>query len=66
MYSVYKGFKKGNLLLGHACGYEHPCQFTGKDIEISSGINIFNSLEKVLGYEKVDVPFDSMKKLIQN
>ena len=61
-----KGLRKEILQLCHACGYEHPCQLTGKDIEISSGINIFNSLEKVLGYEKVDVPFDSMKKLIQN
>ena len=54
------------LQLSHACGYEHPCQFTGKDIELSSGINLFDPLENVLGYEKVQVPFDTMEKIIQN
>jgi len=61
-----KGLRKEILQLSHACGYEHPCQFTGQDIELSSGINLFNPLEKVLEYEKVHVPCNSMEKLIQN
>ena len=61
-----KGLRKEILYLSHACGYEHPCQFMSGDIEISSGINLFDPLEKVLGYEKVNVPFNSMEKLIKN
>ena len=56
-----KGLRKEILQLSHACGYEHPCQFNLKDIEISSGINMFESLEEILGYKKVNVPLESMK-----
>ena len=54
-----KGLRKEILQLSHACGYEHPCQFTGNDIEFSSGVNEFSTLGNILGYEKVKVPFDS-------
>ena len=54
-----KGLRKEILQLSHACGYEHPCQFTGNDIEFSSGVNEFTTLGNILGYEKVKVPFDS-------
>ena len=54
-----KGLRKEILQLSHACGYEHPCQFTGNDIEFSSGVNEFTTLGNILGYEKVEVPFDS-------
>ena len=60
-----KGLRKEILQLSHACGYEHPCQFTGKDIEFSSGVNIFSTLDDIMGYEKVIVPFDSMEKLVR-
>ena len=36
-----KGLRKEILQLSHACGYTHPCQFKGKDIEVSVGINKF-------------------------
>ena len=54
-----KGLRKEILQLSHACGYEHPCQFTGNDIEFSSGVNEFSTLSNILGYEKVTVPFDA-------
>jgi len=58
-----KGLRKEILELSHACGYEHPCQFTGNDIEFSSGVNVFSTLDDIMGYKKVEVPFDSMEKL---
>ena len=61
----YKGLRKEILQLSHACGYKHPCQFTGKDIEFSSGVNVFSTLDEIMGYEKVIVPFDSMEKLVK-
>ena len=56
-----KGLRKEILQLSHACGYDHPCKFTGNDIEFSSGVNVFNTLDEIMGYEKVKVPFDSYK-----
>ena len=46
------GFRKELLQLTHATGHEHPSEFTGKDIEISSGVNEFSNLEDVLNYRK--------------
>ena len=58
-----KSFRKELLALSHAAGYQHPSEFSGKDIEFSSGINEFTSLEKILGYQKDPVRFESMTKL---
>jgi len=58
-----KGLRKEILQLTYACGYTHPCQFTGKDIEISSGVNLFDTLEKVIGYEKVKVPMTNLENI---
>jgi len=46
------GFRKELLQLTHASGYEHPSDFTGQDIEISSGVNKFIPLEDILEYKK--------------
>jgi len=46
------GFRKELLQLTYASGYEHPAQFTGNDIEISSGVNKFVPLEDILEYKK--------------
>ena len=46
------GLRKELLQLTYAAGYEHPCQITGDDIEFSSGVNTFYTLEKSLGYKK--------------
>jgi len=58
-----KGLRKEILQLSHACGYTHPCQFTGKDIEVSVGINKFQDLDYILQYKKTPLKFDSMKGL---
>lgn len=47
-----QSFRKELLALAHAAGYEHLCQFTGQDIEISTGINSFTTLETVMGYRR--------------
>jgi len=46
------GFRKELLELTHASGYEHPSEFTGQDIEISTGVNKFIPLDDVLEYKK--------------
>ncbi|MBX7059562.1 MAG: FMN-binding glutamate synthase family protein [Leptospirales bacterium] len=55
-----KGLRKELLSVAHACGYEHPLQFKGEDIEISSGQNRFRTLSDVLGYERNPVDFTTM------
>ncbi len=59
-----KGFRKELLALAHAAGYEHPLQFTGEDIEISSGMNKYKTLTEVLGYRRDKVNFPGMAKLV--
>ena len=61
-----KGLRKEILQLTYACGYTHPCQFTGQDIEISSGVNLFDPLEKIIGYEKVKVPMAELDNILHN
>jgi glutamate synthase (ferredoxin) len=45
-----QGFRKEIITLSHAAGYKHPCLFDGADIEFSSGVNKFTTLEDILGY----------------
>lgn len=59
-----KGFRKELLALAHAAGYEHPLQFTGDDIEISSGMNKYKPLNEILGYRRDKVVFPGMAKLV--
>tara|TARA_B100001996_G_scaffold223843_1_gene172225 strand:- start:1650 stop:3116 length:1467 start_codon:yes stop_codon:yes gene_type:complete len=47
-----KGFRKELLQLTYASGYQHPSEFTGQDIEISSGVNKFLPLENIIEYKK--------------
>ncbi|MCA9323324.1 MAG: FMN-binding glutamate synthase family protein, partial [Planctomycetes bacterium] len=58
-----KVFRKELLALAHACGYEHPIQVTGRDIEFSTGVNSFTTLEELLGYRRDLVPEIRMKEL---
>ena len=46
------GFRKELLQLTYASGYEHPSEFTGQDIEISSGVNKFIPIDEILEYKK--------------
>ncbi len=50
MYRYIKTFRKELRALAHAAGYEHPGQFSGNDIEFSSGVNQFSTLTELLGY----------------
>ncbi len=52
-----QGFRKELLSLAHSCGYEHPSQFAGNDIEISLGMNRYQPLEDLLGYKRDPVQF---------
>ena len=47
-----KGLRKELLAVSYACGYQHPCQFTGVEIEFSTGVNSFSRLHDVLGYTR--------------
>jgi len=55
-----QSFRKELLTLAHATGYQHPAQFTGDDIEMSTGVNEFTSLTSVMDYEKLPVHFTDM------
>ena len=60
----FKNFNKELLEISRACGYEHPAQFTMKDINISEGDNNKTStLASVYGYEKDPVPFTNCNDL---
>jgi glutamate synthase domain-containing protein 2 len=38
------------LAVTHACGYEHPAQFTADDVEVSAGPGIFKTAREIHGY----------------
>ncbi len=60
----FKTFRKEFLEVTHAAGYEHPCQFTMKDIQVNVDDDYLSSdLKTVYGYEKTTVPFENMQKL---
>lgn len=54
-----QGFRRELLSLAHTAGYEHPSQFTLRDIEVSTGVNTFSTQEQVLGYMADPVQFTS-------
>lgn len=45
-----QSFRNEILAVTHACGYEHPAQFTADDIELSSGPTLFSTLRAIHGY----------------
>ena len=58
----FKNFRKELLEITHACGYEHPAQFTMDDIEFSLGDrNLLKTLADSFGYNKVKVDFKGVK-----
>lgn len=60
----FKNFRKELLEMTHACGYEHPCQMTMDDAELSLGDrNLVKTLAQSFSYLKTTVPFESMKAL---
>lgn len=55
-------FRKELLEMTHACGYEHPCQFTMDDVEINlSDQNLAKSLAGTFKYHKQKVPFEGVQ-----
>ncbi|AUS06614.1 FMN-binding glutamate synthase family protein [Pseudotamlana carrageenivorans] len=60
----FKTFRKELIEITHAAGYEHPCQFTMKDIEMNiDDHSLSNELHTTFAYEKTRVPFFGMQKL---
>jgi len=58
-------FKKELLEITHACGYEHPSQFTMDDVDINlSDKNITKTLAATFAYHKTPVPFTSVQEHI--
>ena len=47
-----EAFRKEVEMVTWACGKHHLRQFTGEDIEVSTGVNTFSTLSQVLGYTK--------------
>jgi glutamate synthase domain-containing protein 2 len=60
----FKTFKKELIEITHAAGYEHPCQFNMKDIDINvDDHNLTEELDKTYNYEKTPVKFNHMQEL---
>ncbi|MBL4662582.1 MAG: FMN-binding glutamate synthase family protein [Flavobacteriaceae bacterium] len=60
----FKTFRKEFIEITHAAGYEHPCQFQMKDIDINvDDHNLSKELDKTYCYEKDPVPFTNMQEL---
>lgn len=60
----FKTFRKELIEITHACGYEHPCQFTMKDIEMNvDDHNLSKELDRTYNYEKDKVDFQGMQTL---
>ncbi len=45
-----QSFRNELLAVTHACGYEHPGQFTADDVEVCVGPGIFKTLREIHGY----------------
>ncbi len=64
-YNYVKTLRKEVLEITHASGYEHPCQLTMTDVDMSMGDNNYTtSLQQIYNYEKVPVGFKSMSDLL--
>ncbi|PRP66011.1 FMN-binding glutamate synthase family protein [Nonlabens agnitus] len=62
--SYFKKFNKELLEITHAAGYEHPCQFDMRDVDVSTGdTNMTQTLEYTYKYQKTPVDFKGMKAL---
>lgn len=60
----FKNFRKELIEMTHACGYEHPSQFTMDDADLAVGDkNLIKTLSQTFMYHKTIVPFESMRHL---
>ncbi|MEZ4796140.1 MAG: FMN-binding glutamate synthase family protein [Flavobacteriaceae bacterium] len=60
----FKTFRKELIEITHAAGYEHPCQFNMKDIDVNvDDHNLSEELDRTYSYQKTPVKFTSMQDL---
>jgi len=60
----FKSFRKELIEITHAAGYEHPCQFTMKDIDVNSDDGeLTKTLEDSFKYTKTPVNFTCSQDL---
>lgn len=60
----FKNFRKEFIEITHACGYEHPCEFTMDDVNVNLGDQDFTkTLADSYEYHKVKVPFEGVRAL---
>lgn len=60
----FKTFRKEFVEITHACGYEHPCQFTMNDIEVNANdITLAQDMSLTYNYQKERVPFNGIQSL---
>lgn len=64
-FNYSKTLRKEILEITHACGYEHPCQMTMRDVDVGNGGHgQTETLFETYHYDKAIVPFESMQKLL--
>jgi glutamate synthase domain-containing protein 2 len=60
----FKTFRKELIEITHAAGYEHPCQFNMKDIDVNvDDHNLSEELDRTYNYQKTPVKFTNMQEL---
>jgi glutamate synthase domain-containing protein 2 len=60
----FKTFRKELMEITRAAGYEHPCQFTMKDIEMNvDDHNLAKEFKHTFKYDKTPVAFKNMQEL---
>jgi len=60
----FKTFRKELVEITHAAGYEHPCQFIMKDIDVNvDDHHLSKELDRTYLYTKTPVPFNNMQDL---
>lgn len=60
----FKTFRKELVEITHAAGYEHPCQFNMKDIDVNvDDHNLSEELDRTYNYQKTPVKFSNMQDL---
>lgn len=60
----FKTFRKELIEITHAAGYEHPCQFAMRDVDVNVDDSYLSKeLDKTYMYEKTPVPFEGMQHL---
>ena len=65
-YNYLKTLRKEILEITHAAGYEHPCQMTMEDVNMSMGDNNYTtSLRQIYNYDKVPVEFDGYEQILK-